>query len=240
MQNERNDRISAMIAAGVDPMDAVAATDATDAIEAAKAAVAAREHSENIDDEMYREQDELNDALEYGRMTSAQYDGEYDLLRAYATIARDTGATIAQVRDVARSLGAEHHTNLTLDELVAHGYVDSDEAQGIRDDLADEAAVDVSQSMADKHAEDARAAGLKVETYCAATPDIDARFAAYDEAVLTVDADDLDAEYDEHDDDFPMWLEYNDIEGLTAPMEFDDPYDGFDGIDAMGCDYTPE
>lgn len=168
MENSQNDRISAMIAAGISPRDALAAVNATDAIVVAKAArdeyidradklgipradairaynsrsggptaddmrEAARpaierlahmpdveaelddaldaarvddalidetpvDETSDLDRELAAERADLSEALKYGCMTQAEYDAEFDLVSAYTTIARDIGATIAQVR----------------------------------------------------------------------------------------------------------------------------------------------
>lgn len=129
-----NDRISDMIAAGVSPRDAIAAVDAADAIAAAKVAVAERTHAERVAAELTAERDELNDALRYDRIAQRDYDREFDVINAYATIARETGATIAQVREVAASLARDNERNLSLDERVELGYLTELEADDERDE----------------------------------------------------------------------------------------------------------
>lgn len=57
-----------------------------------------------INDELLAERNSLADAYEYGHITPERYDAEFALIDAYATVAHDTGTTIAQVRDAAQKL----------------------------------------------------------------------------------------------------------------------------------------
>lgn len=88
-------------------------------------------HAEKINGELAAEYMELNDALRYDRIAQRDYDADFDSVTAFAQIARDTGATIKQVREVAASLSRDTARNLDADAAVRLGYAEyCDECDG--------------------------------------------------------------------------------------------------------------
>lgn len=77
---DTNERIGQMVAAGVDPLTAAKAVDASDAIADAKRRVAERAEAAEIDTQADRRS--IDEAYEYGRMTTAEYDGLVDEVNA--------------------------------------------------------------------------------------------------------------------------------------------------------------